>query len=125
YVVNETFVKKSFLGKPKEALGTVITQNNNTAEIVAVVNDFNDHSPKEEISPLLIYQRYSYNRMAIKIGTKQIMPVTKEIENMWTATFPEGVYSQVFLNDDIDKFYKGEQIMGVLFRGFAGLIIFI
>jgi len=125
YVVNETFVKNSFLGKPEQAIGTVISQNGNTSPIVTVVDDFNDHSLKEQISPLLIYQRHNYNRMAIKIDTKQIMPVTKEIEKLWTATFPEGVYGQVFLNDDINKFYKGEQIMGVLFRSFAGLIIFI
>jgi putative ABC transport system permease protein len=125
FVVNETFLKKIYMKNPQDALGKIITIGQ-SAPIVGVVKDFNDHSLKEEISPLIIYQRASgYYQMAIKIDSGQPMKVSREIEQLWAVTFPQGMYHGIFLNEDINKFYKGEQIMGVMFRAFAGVIIFI
>lgn len=125
FVVNETFLKKIYVKNPLDALGKVITVGQ-SAPIVGVVKDFNDHSLKEEISPLLIYQRArNYQQLAIKIDSSEPMKVNREIERLWTISFPEGMYHGIFLNEDINKFYKGEQIMGVMFKVFAGVIIFI
>lgn len=125
FVVNETFVKKIYLKNPQDALGKIITIGQ-SAPIVGVVKDFNDHSLKEEISPLLIYQRSrNYQQMAIKIDSEQPMSVSRGIEQLWKVSFPQGMYHGIFLNEDISKFYKGEQVMGVMFRVFAGVIIFI
>lgn len=125
FVVNETFLKKIHVKDPQDALGKVITIGQ-SAPIVGVVKDFNDHSLKEEISPLIIYQRASgYYQMAIKIDGSQSLKISREIEQLWAVSFPQGMYHSIFLNEDISKFYKGEQIMGVMFRAFAGLIIFI
>jgi ABC-type antimicrobial peptide transport system permease subunit len=125
FVVNETFLKKIHVKDPHDALGKVITIGQ-SAPIVGVVKDFNDHSLKEEISPLIIYQRASgYYQMAIKIEGNQSLKISREIEKLWAVSFPQGMYHGIFLNEDINKFYKGEQIMGVMFRAFAGLIIFI
>ncbi len=125
YVVNETFVKKINLKDPNDALGKIVTQNNKTAPIIGVVKDFNDHSLKEAISPLLMYQRSMYNQVAIKMDSKQLMQVGRQIESLWNNTYPQGIYFAVFLDKDINGFYQNEQIMGVLFKGFAGVIIFI
>nr|WP_068890250.1 ABC transporter permease [Pedobacter panaciterrae] len=126
YVVNETFVKKINLKSPEDALGKIVTQNKKAAPIIGVVKDFNDHSLKEAISPLLIYQRgVNYNQVAVKMDSRQLMKVSSQIESLWSDSFPQGIYFAVFLDNDINGFYKNEQIMGVLFKGFAGVIIFI
>ena len=126
YIVNETFVKKIYLKNPQDALGKIINQNGNIAPIVGVVKDFNDHSLKEAISPLLIYQRtWNYGQLAIKMDSRYATQVGKAAEQLWNSMFNQGLYYGVFLNDDINAFYKSDQTMGVLFRSFAGVIIFI
>jgi putative ABC transport system permease protein len=125
FIVNETFLKKIHVKNPEDALGKIITIGQSAA-IVGVVQDFNDHSLKEEKSPLLIYQRArNYQQMAIKIGSAEPLKVSREIELLWTSSFPQGMYHGNFLNEDISKFYKGEQVMAVMFKVFAGVIIFI
>lgn len=125
FIVNETFLKKIYVKNSQDALGKVITIGQ-SAPIVGVVKDFNDHSLKDAISPLLIYQRTrNYQQLAIKIDSSEPMKVNREIERLWTISFPEGMYHGVLLNEDINKFYKGEQITGVMFKVFAGVIIFI
>jgi len=126
YVVNETFLKRVFITDPQKALGKIIAQNGRVAPIVGVVKDFNDVSLKEKISPMIIYpESRQYYRAAIKIDKSQLMRVSKEIELLWNRTFPKEVYYGKFVNDDIDKYYQNERVMGLLFRVFAGVIIFI
>lgn len=126
YVVNETFLKRVFITDPQKALGKIIAQNGRIAPIIGVVKDFNDVSLKEKISPMIIYpESRQYYMAAIKMDKSQIMRVSKEIELLWNQTFPKEVYSGKFVDDDIDKYYKSERVMGILFRLFAGVIIFI
>ena len=49
----------------------------------------------------------------------------KVVSKIWQQTFPESVYNEAFLDDQIKNYYEGERIMGTLFKVFAGVIIFI
>jgi putative ABC transport system permease protein len=126
FVVNETFLKSVHLSDPQLAIGKIVEEDNKKAPIVGVVKDFNDRSLKEKISPMLMFSREEqYYRAAIKIDNKQIIPAMKEIEALWNSTFPTAVYYSAFVNEDIKNYYETERIMGVLFKVFAGVIIFI
>ena len=126
YIANETFVKKIGISNPQLALGKVIAQNGRTGPIVGVVKDFNDQSLKEKISPLIFYQeKRQYYNMALKLDAKKIMPAMSTIENLWKSSFPNEVYNAKFMDDDIDKYYESERITGLLFKVFAGVIMFI
>ncbi|RAJ24667.1 ABC transporter permease [Pedobacter cryoconitis] len=126
YVVNETFLKKMSIINPQDALGKIIDQNNAKMPIVGVVKDFNDRSLQQSISPLIIYpQRDAYYMVAIRMDQAQLMPAMKEIEALWNSTFPNGIYKAKFVNDDVNRYYQSEKIMAILFRVFAGVIIFI
>ncbi|TBO40860.1 ABC transporter permease [Pedobacter kyonggii] len=126
YIANETFVKKIGITNPQLALGKVISQNGRTGPIVGVVKDFNDQSLKEKISPMVFYQeKRQYYNMGLKLDPKQIIQTMKEIENLWKSSFPNEVYNAKFIDSDIDKYYESERITGLLFRIFAGVIMFI
>ena len=126
YVVNETFLKKISVLKPEDALGKIIDQNGRKAAIVGVLKDFNDQSLQQSISPLAIYsEKDNYYKVAIKIDGKQVLNTMEKIESLWNATFTAHVYSAEFIDDTIRGYYENERVMGILFRVFAGVIIFI
>ncbi|HKG05667.1 MAG TPA: ABC transporter permease [Pedobacter sp.] len=125
-VVNETFLKKIHVSNPQEVIGKIIDASGNILTITGVVKDYNDKSLKEPISGVAIFQgKQEYWNTAIKIDGKQIMPAMKQIESIWNNTFPNGIYQASFVNDNINTYYESEKITGVLFKVFAGVIIFI
>lgn len=126
YVVNETFLKKMSIINPQDALGKIIDQDEHKMPIVGVVKDFNDRSLQQSISPLIIYpEKNAYYMIAIKMDQPKLMSAMKEIETLWNNTFINGIYKAQFVNDDVNRYYQSEKIMAILFRVFAGVIIFI
>lgn len=126
YVVNETFLKKMNISNPQEVIGKIINQNETKMPIVGVVKDFNDRSLQQSISALIIYpQKDAYYKFAIKMDQAQLMPAMKEVGALWNSTFPNEIYKAQFVSDAVSRYYQSEKIMAILFRVFAGVIIFI
>jgi len=126
YMVNETLLKKLNVRNPNEAIGKMISMGGMKAPIVGVIQDFKNKSLHENIDPILIgalKPRFFY--AAIKLNSKQMLGTMKTVEKIWQNTFPESVYNESFLNEEINNYYQGEKIMGTLFKVFAGVIIFI
>ncbi|MCZ4223406.1 ABC transporter permease [Pedobacter rhodius] len=126
YLVNETLLKKLNVRNPNEAIGKMISMGGMKAPIVGVIQDFKNKSLHENIDPILIgalKPRFFY--AAIKLNSKQMLGTMKTVEKIWQNTFPESVYNESFLNEEINNYYQGEKIMGTLFKVFAGVIIFI
>ncbi len=125
FVVNETLLKKLNV-KPNEALGKIIGLWGAKGSIVGVVKDFNNYSLHEPIAPIAIFSRKNnYNYLAIKLESKELLSTMKEIEKTFNATFPDYVYEVNFMDDEIANYYRTEQVMGTLFKVFAGVVIFI
>ncbi|RNL55705.1 ABC transporter permease [Pedobacter jejuensis] len=125
-VVNETALKKLNVVNFNDALGKKIRIWDKEGTLVGVVKDFNNLSLHEPISPVLITTvKENYRNLAVKMDSKQILAVMPKIEKIWNDTFPENFYSASFVDDDISQYYETERVMGVLFKVFAGVIIFI
>lgn len=126
FVVNETLLKKLNVSKPADAIGKIMRIWGSSGPIVGVVKDFNNYSLHEAIAPVSIFSRKTrYNTVAIKLEIKEMANAMKSIENTFNATFPDYVYSSNFFDESLKSFYETEQIMGVLFKVFAGVVIFI
>lgn len=126
FVVNETFLKRNGISEPEKALGKLLTVNNVTAPIVGVSKDFNDKSLHENISPIVMSSnKWDYYNMAIKMDSRHMVDAMGAVQRLWNATFPNDVYDSSFVNDDLNEYYNTERIMGVLFRVFSFVIIFI
>lgn len=126
YVVNETFLKKVNIPTAEEALGKLLKINGYTARIVGVAKDFNDKTLHEEITPIAICaNKQFYYNVAIKMESKSMVSVMKEVEKLWNTTYPDDVYDTRFINDQLNSYYDTERVMGVLFRTFSFVIIFI
>lgn len=126
FVVNETFLKRNNIVEPEKALGKLLTINDVTAPIVGVSKDFNDKSLHEQVSPIAISSnKWDYYNMAIKMDRPEVLQAMRMVEQLWNETFPNDVYDASFVNDDLEEYYDSERIMGVLFRVFSLVIIFI
>jgi putative ABC transport system permease protein len=126
YVVNETFIKKMYLKSPNEVLGKKILVNGNSLPIVGVVADFNDKSLQEGISGLAMsVGKNQYWNVAVKLEGDKLMSTMSKTEDLWNSMFPNSVYQASFVNDTINGYYETEKVMGVLFKVFASVIIFI
>jgi putative ABC transport system permease protein len=67
-----------------------------------------------------------YERAGIKLENGTDVPkALADIESAWKKTFPEGVFSYKFLDEQIDAFYKAEERLFNLFRIFAGVAMLI
>lgn len=114
------------IADPRDVLGKTIAAGGNTIPIIGVVQDFNDRSLKESISPMLIFQKHNeYYKAAVQIDTKNMMSAMRKVEALWNETFPNYIYDARFVSDDVNKYYESERVTGVLFRVFAMVIIFI
>lgn len=126
YLINETLLKKLNVNNPQEAIGKILSMGGMKAPIVGVIQDFKNRSLHESIDPILVgSSRARYFNAAIKLNSAQMLTTMKNVQKIWQKTFPESVYSELFLNEQIKNYYQGEQIMGTLFKVFAGVIIFI
>lgn len=126
YLVNETLVKKLNLKNPNDILGKTINLSGIKAQIVGVLKDFNNKSLRNAIDPILISTRKNrYSEISIKMDTKGMTTSMVAIEKKWNTFFPDHVYRATFLDQQIKGYYESERIMGILFKVFASVVIFI
>jgi len=126
YLVNETLLKKLNVKNPNEAIGKILSMGGMKAPIVGVIQDFKNRSLHESIDPILVgSSRTRYFNAALKLNSSQMVATMHNVRKIWQNTFPESVYSELFLDEQIANYYQGEKVMGTLFEVFAAVIIFI
>ena len=126
YLVNETLVNKLHLKSPQEIIGKTVNINDKKAQVVGVLKDFKSESFRNEIRPIAIASNpIQYNYAAVRINLNNIKPTLTALEKVWKETYPEYVYSAVFVDEKIAKFYELDNTILRLVQGFAGIAILI
>lgn len=128
-VVNEKLIQAMGFGSPEAALGKKFWTGMNdwTAEVVAVVSDFNTYSLHEAIKPTLLTQFSPYaNTAGLKIRAGSDVPVImNQVAAAYRKVYPEGIFKYDFLDEQLDALYKTEERLYGLFKIFSGLAILI
>jgi putative ABC transport system permease protein len=126
-IVNETLLKKVGITDPQKAIGKMMRLGGRQWKPVAgVVRDFKANSLRDEIKPMAIMSRRSdYYMIAVKLRTANLSRTTAQIKNIWEKTYPEYAYTSHFLDDTINRFYRQETQLSLLYKIFAGIAIFI
>ena len=131
-LINETAVKSFGWNSPEDAIGKELEfpgNNNPNAQpipVIGVVRDIHMRSVHENISPMVLMyfpvQGYFYSFIRVK---SDIATSLKDIESAWNEVMPNYPFQYSFLDDNFNKLYKNEQILGRLLTYFAILTIFI
>lgn len=127
FVVNETLLKKLGIDDPESVIGRNLKLSNwDPAPIVGVVRDFHTNSAHEVTRPIVVTvsDRF-YWRGGVKMQSGNVHRTVAEVNKVFDRVFPEVAFSGSFYDEEINDYYKTQQQMGLLFRVFAGLAVFI
>ena len=126
-VVNETVVKKLGVKNPADVVGKEIRSGRSSWKtIVGVVKDFNTNSLREDVKPLMLFQRKDrYGVTGIKLRSSNVPKTKAAIEAAWNQYFPEYAYTISYMDENIARFYEQEDQLSLLYKIFAGIAIFI
>jgi predicted permease len=126
FLLNETAVKKLGILSVEDVLGKKIRigLNNSEGTIVGVVKDFHNKSFHENIAPICITSsNIWYHNCAVRISPASLSSTLGDIETIWKKTFPDQIYEYDFLDAQIARFYKMDNVMLTLIQIFAGIAI--
>ncbi|WP_143960216.1 ABC transporter permease [Litoribacter populi] len=100
-LINETALYALGFTDAADAIGQKISFNRNgiPSEIIGVMADFYQRSPKEKHIPLILWQDQSPNNLIVKLDTDDTEQALATIQNLWNETFPDQVFDYYFLND--------------------------
>jgi putative ABC transport system permease protein len=122
YILNEEAVKEMGLESP---LGKWL-EFGDKGEIIGVVKDYHYMPFTYEIQPLILYYNPDYYRYAmLRISERDIPQTLGYIENTWAKFAPDFPFEYHFLDEDYERIYRTEYRVGMLFRYFTFLAIFI
>lgn len=123
FIVNENLLQKLEIQDPQEIIGKSLVAGEFSeypGKVVGVIKDFHSsylYQPKE---PLLITTLASqYNKLAIKVASKDLSEIIASIKSKWESTYDNNVFSYEFLSDHLGEVYKQEDVIGKLMWGSA------
>ena len=131
-IINESAVRQYGWKSPQEAIGKMIvhgylgTGKKIHAPIVGVVRDFHFESLHEPIKPLVfLYRPNGLSRFIVKMNTRDITATMASMQKTWNSLVPNWPMVYSFLDDDYNKLYHSEELIGQLIGYFTILAIFI
>jgi putative ABC transport system permease protein len=126
FIFNETLVKTLGWERP---IGREFQHwDGQIGRVVGVIKDFNFHSLHRHIDCMCLYyrkdQRWIYY-MSAKIKGGQIPETLGSMEKTWKKFSPEYPFDYSFFDDIFDRAYRLEHRLGIMFRVFSLLAVFI
>ncbi len=127
-LLNETAAKKAGWDDPigKRIDLVEVDGSINSKRVIGVVKDFHFTSARQEIEPLF-FQLNSQNTFltSIKLRGGQINQTMDEIENIYSASFPNANFNFQFLDDVFDRQFEDDREFATNIGYFSGFAIFI
>jgi putative ABC transport system permease protein len=125
WLVNERLVKWLNL-EPEEILGRNLTMWERTLPVIGVVRDFHTMSLARSIEPTVLMKDPSgYRHLAVKVKPGQFNTTIEQIEEAWSAQYPDFLFSYEFLDEAIANFYRDTHRLSILLIVFSCVAIFI
>ncbi len=124
YIINESALKLIGYDQP---VGKWLTFWQKKGSIIGVVKDFHFSSMHEPIRPLVIRlgEDISYGNLLVRTEPGKTRQALTSIEKIWKDVNPQFPFTYQFSDEEYQKLYKSEVIVGKLTNSFAFLAIFI
>lgn len=130
-LINKAAMKLLGLPNAKEAVGENLIfgdNNENKAQIIGVMKDYNRLSLKYAVEPTVYFYRPSDNfgHFSVKlIADKDLTNTISQIETIWSQMFPESIFEYNFMDEQFDAQYRSDRQFGQISNVFSILAVFI
>ncbi|MBT1699025.1 ABC transporter permease [Fulvivirgaceae bacterium PWU4] len=130
-LINKKLAQRLRLGTPEEAVGEVLKASwGKQFTVVGVIDDFYSNSMKEGADNMLLVTdpgKFDYVSVKLAIGEGQgsMQEAVKQMEKIWTAAYPEHIFSYEFFDENIRAFYVQEEKYAQLFQLFSLIFLLI
>lgn len=123
-LINETAAEK--MGY-KNAVGRGLTVNGHKVTIIGVLKDFHFRSLHEQIQPMIIELSgdAGYGYMLVRTQPGKTKQAINSLEALCKQLNPQFPFTYTFSDDEYQKLYNNEQVVGALSNAFSILAIFI
>ncbi len=125
YIVNEAAVRLMGL---KDPVGKAFSIWDSRGIILGVIKDFHNRPLSQEISPTVFTLNPRWTPLAylfVRIRPGNVARTMARIEEVWTRIAPGYPFNPAFLDESFDDLYRSDRRMGIIFRDFAALALFI
>jgi ABC-type antimicrobial peptide transport system permease subunit len=126
FVLNETAVKALGFASAQDAVGKYVTfgMNDISAPVIGVVKDYHIASLRQAVSPVLMVEfPFFYYNVGIKLSGGYKSSTLSAIEKAWTSAYPQQLFENNFLDEQVASLYKDEKRTQQLFYIFTFLSI--
>jgi putative ABC transport system permease protein len=109
-IINERAVQTLGFENAEEAVGQKIHYGGDyNDEILAVVNNYHQRSPKEDYVPMLFRHRKLADNLVIKFDTSDTKRAMATVEATWKEVFSNSSMDFYFLDDKYNQQYQSDQ----------------
>ena len=124
YLLNETAVRKIGYAHP---VGSPLSFWGRKGRIIGVIKDFHFSSLHDPIGPLILRfgEKDRYGNALIRTEPGKTREALANLESLCKKLNPAFPFSYQFSDEEYQKLYKSEEVIGKLSNGFAFLAIFI
>jgi predicted permease len=124
YIVNEAAVRLMGFQDP---VGKQFSIWDHKGVIIGVVKDFHNRPLSQAITPtaITLLPNWAPSFMFVRVRPESVARTMDRVEATWKRLVPGQPFEPVFLDQSFDDLYRSDRRMGVLFRDFAGLAVFL
>ncbi len=128
-LINRTLAKNLQLGTPEQCIGQKLKMGDQQlVTVVGVVEDYYSDSMKSGVGNIVMMVRpRNYSIASIRFVMDKdhtaLIDMVKRVEKLWSETFPEYMFSYIFLDENIDAYYKQEEKYANLFLIFSFIFV--
>ena len=121
-LLNEEAVRRLDWTAPQDAVDQYITVANEKMQVVGVIRDFHLKSLHEKIEPVVIAFGGG-GIFAIRLAAGDPVGTLRALQKLWEASTPQIPFEYSFLDEDVDRLYRADRMMGNLVTLFASLAV--
>lgn len=126
YLINEKVVEKLGVKDPEQIVGKKLRVWGIEAPIYGVLKNWNNASFEQDIAPIAVFTYKDINyTCGIRLNSTNLQKTMKDVEKLWNSYFPDHLYEQSFLDENIARNYEFVRTMLRLVQVFSMIAIFI
>jgi putative ABC transport system permease protein len=126
YLINESMANMLRVKSMNDILGKTLLSGDVKGVIVGIVKDFNVRSLIEPIEPsVILEQKEILTNVAIKLSGTRTENTLSNLRSSYASLLPDQVFSYKFIDEDIARLYKTQNLQQKLISSAAVIAIII